>query len=115
MTTATERNLRASVLIPTHNRPTTLRLAVQSVLAQTVRELEVVIIGDGVTDALRVEAHRLQSQDPRVVFLDLPKSNHHGEPYRHDAILAARSEAIFYLCDDDLFLPDHGGDLVELL
>ena len=28
----------------------------------------------------------------------------HGERYRHDAILAADSEAIFYLCDDDHLL-----------
>ena len=29
----------------------------------------------------------------------------HGERYRHDAIEAADSDAIFYLCDDDLLLP----------
>jgi len=105
----------ASILIPTHDRPATLRLAVQSALAQSISQLEVIIIGDGVTDALRQEAFALQSSDQRVVFLDFPKGEHHGESYRHDAILAARSDAIFYLCDDDLFLPDHVSDLLELL
>ena len=32
--------VRASIIIPTHNRPETLRLAVRSVLAQSVAELE---------------------------------------------------------------------------
>ena len=48
-------------------------------------------------------------------FLDLPKGPHHGERYRHDAILAADSDAIFYLCDDDLLLPEHVADLLALL
>jgi hypothetical protein len=106
---------RASVLIPTHDKHTTIGLAVDSVLRQTVRDLEVLLIGDGVTDALRAEIDRLCAADPRVRFLDLPKGPHHGERYRHDAILAAESDAIFYLCDDDLFLPDHVADLLGLL
>ena len=106
---------RASVLIPTHDKHTTIALAVDSVLRQTVPDLEVLVIGDGVTDLLRAEIERLCALDPRVRFLDLPKGPHHGERYRHDAILAAESDAIFYLCDDDLFLPAHVEDLLGLL
>lgn len=108
-------SFRASILIPTHNRPKTLRLAAQSALKQTVRDLEVILIGDGVTDGLRREAQRLVREDSRVVFLDLPKSAHHGEPYRHEAIVNARSDAIFYLCDDDLLMPEHVSELLKLL
>lgn len=114
-TALTERRVRASILIPTHNRQETLRLAVQSALAQTVQDIEVILIGDGVTAELRTAARELQRSDDRVVFLDREKSPHHGEPYRHDAIVNARSDAIFYLCDDDLFLPDHVADLLGML
>lgn len=106
---------RASVLVPTHNRAKTLRLAVASALAQTVSEVEVIIIGDGVTDEVRTTARALAKKDARVVFLDRPKTRYHGEEYRHEAIVAARSNAIFYLCDDDLFLPQHVEDLLALL
>lgn len=106
---------RASVLIPAHDKPTTLPLTVDSVLRQTVRDLEVIVIGDGVTDAVRTVVEGLVHADDRVRFLDLPKGPHHGERYRHDAILQARSDAIFYLCDDDLFLPEHVADLLALL
>ena len=105
----------ASVLIPTHDRPRTLRLAVGSVLAPEESRLEVIIIGDGVTPELRDEARALCSEDARVRFMDRDKGPNHGEVYRHDAILAARSDAIFYLCDDDLVLPGHVGDLLDLL
>ncbi len=106
---------RASVLVPTHDKHTTLPLAVDSVLRQTVSDLEVLIIGDGVTDALRTAIEVLVAADPRVRFLDLPKGPHHGERYRHEAILAAHSDAIFYHCDDDLMLPEHVADLLDLL
>jgi hypothetical protein len=106
---------RASILVPSHNRPNTLALAVGSALAQTIDDLEVIIIGDGVTAEVRAAAQRLASDDPRVVFLDLPKGEHHGEVHRDTAIRAARSDAILYLCDDDLLLPEHVADLLALL
>jgi hypothetical protein len=106
---------RASVLIPIHDKPTTLPLTVDTVLRQSVQDLEVLLIGDGVTDQVRDVVAGLVASDPRVRFLDFPKGPHHGERYRHDAILAAESDAIFYLCDDDLLLPDHVADLLDLL
>ncbi|WP_374457050.1 glycosyltransferase family 2 protein [Nocardioides sp.] len=106
---------RASVLIPIHDKPTTLPLTVDTVLRQTVADLEVLLIGDGVTDDVRAVVAELTDGDERVRFLDFPKGPHHGERYRHDAVQEARSDAIFYLCDDDLLLPDHVADLLSLL
>lgn len=107
--------VRASVIIPVHNKPTTLPLTVDTVLRQSVEALEVLILGDGVTAEVRAVVADLVARDPRVRFLDFPKGPHHGERYRHDAVLAARSDAIFYLCDDDLLLPEHVADLLALL
>ena len=106
---------RASIVIPSHDKTKTLPLTVDTVLRQSVSDLEVIVLGDGVTDAVRVVIEDLVASDPRVRFLDFPKGPHHGEKYRHDAILAAGSDAIFYLCDDDLLLPEHVADLLALL
>ncbi|WP_309620092.1 glycosyltransferase [Salinibacterium sp.] len=103
------------MLVPTHSRPLTLEIAVASALNQTIRDVEVLIIGDGATGALRAKALELCAADPRVRFFDHPKGAHHGEHYRHDAIMAARSDAIFYLCDDDIFMPTHVEQLLGLL
>lgn len=105
----------ASILIPTHNHCLTLPLAVKSALQQTVQNLEVIIIGDGVDAATRSAAQALQAEDARVLFLDLPKERSHGEVYRDLAIQQARSDAIFYLCDDDLLLPNHVANLLQAL
>jgi len=106
---------RASILVPTHNRPGTLPFSVGSALAQTESDLEVIIIGDGVTPEVRRTAQDLVAHDSRVVFLDLPKGENHGEVHRDTAIGSARSDAIFYLCDDDLLMPSHVSDLLGLL
>lgn len=106
---------RASILIPTHDNDWTLPYTVRSVLNQTVPDIEVLLCGDGVTDRARVVVESLVALDDRVVFLDLPKGPNRGEIRRHEAILSARSDAIVYLCDDDLLMPDHVADLLELL
>lgn len=104
-----------SVLIPTHDHASTLALAVGSALRQTVSDIEVLIVGDGVTPEVRAAATALQQSDPRVRFLDLPKGPHHGEVNRHTAIEQSTGDIIAYLCDDDLFMPEHLADLVALL
>lgn len=106
---------RVSVLVPTHDHASTLGRAVASALRQTVQDVEVIIIGDGVTEAVRDVALTLQRDDARVRFLDLPKGDHHGELHRHTAIEQSTGEVIAYLCDDDLLMPEHLADMLALL
>jgi glycosyltransferase involved in cell wall biosynthesis len=106
---------RASIVVPTHSHASTLALAVGSALTQTVSDVEVLIVGDGVSPEVRDAASTLAAADPRVRLFDHPKGANHGEIYRDAAIQDARSDAIFYLCDDDILMRDHVADLLELL
>jgi len=100
--------LVATVVVPTSiDRGAILELAVDSVLRQTVKDLEVFIIGDGVHDVTREAAKKLERSDSRVRFFDNPKHKRRGEPYRHVALQEARGKIVCYLCDRDLYLPDH--------
>lgn len=106
---------RASIVVPTHDTPT-LDLAVASALAQTEPDLEVVIVGDGVAAGTREVAEALSREDERVRFFDLPKGEHHGELHRDRIVREElRSPVAFYLCDDDLLLPEHVATLLGLL
>jgi hypothetical protein len=105
----------ASVIVPVHDHAATLATSVRSALAQNVRDLEVIIVGDGVTPAVRAVAQDLVAEDPRVRFLDFPKGPHHGEVHRHTAIQQSTGDTVFYLCDDDLLLPEHVSDLLDAL
>ena len=50
---------RASVLLPTHGHAATLPHAVRSVQRQGVDDLEILICGDGVTDAVLAASGRM--------------------------------------------------------
>jgi GalNAc5-diNAcBac-PP-undecaprenol beta-1,3-glucosyltransferase len=106
--------LEATVLIPTHDHGPPLLYSARSALAQTVEEIEVFIIGDGVPDVTREIVSDLK-QDERVRFFDHPKGPRHGEIYRHAALQEARGEIVCYLSDDDLWFPEHIACMRRLL
>jgi hypothetical protein len=103
------------VVLPTHEHGDMLRLAVGSVLAQTVEDLELAVIGDGVDERTRAVALELERSDERVRFLDLPKGERHGEAYRHELLAESDAELVLYQADDDIWLPWHAELLRELL
>jgi GalNAc5-diNAcBac-PP-undecaprenol beta-1,3-glucosyltransferase len=105
----------ATVLIPTFNHGPTLRHSVGSALDQTVSDIEIFIVGDGVPDVTREIVADLISHDNRVRFFDNPKGPRTGEIHRHRALAEARGEIVCYLSDDDLWLPDHVETMRELL
>jgi glycosyltransferase involved in cell wall biosynthesis len=99
--------IRATVVIPTHNHGPTLVHAARSALAQTVHDLELFIIGDGVPPVTRQIVNDLQAADRRVRFFDFPKGPRLGEAYRHEVLAQAAAPIVCYLSDDDLWLPNH--------
>jgi GalNAc5-diNAcBac-PP-undecaprenol beta-1,3-glucosyltransferase len=107
--------LRASVLIPTHRHAATLPFAVASVQAQCSDDIEILIVGDGVDDALRAVVAGLQAEDSRIRFFDLPKGPSRGESHRDVVLRQARGRLVYYQCDDDLWLPGHLQDLERAL
>jgi hypothetical protein len=104
----------ASVVVPTTgDRVDLLRHSVGSVLAQTVGDLEVLVIGDGAAAASRTWA---ESVDPRVRWFGFPKDASRGEVNRHRVLTeSARGELVLYLCDRDLWLPDHVAEMQRVL
>ena len=90
-----------TTIIPVFNRAAMLREAVASVLAQTYRPIESVIVDDGSTDDTARVADSLASNDVRVVH----QPNRGVGMAREAGRLAARGEFIQYLDSDDLLLP----------
>ncbi len=106
---------RVTVLVPTHDHAATLPYAVGSVLAQTVEDLDVVIVCDGVGDDTRDAVSDLERADARVQHVEHPKSARHGEPARHAVLQRCGSPFVAYHGDDDLLLPWHLDHLLDAL
>ena len=97
-----ERTPLVSAVIPTRNRPDLVCRAVQSVLTQTVREIECIVVIDGPDAATR---HSLEEiDDPRLRVIALADSVG-GCEARNLGARAARGEWVGLLDDDDEWLP----------
>lgn len=108
--------IAATVVVPTTgDRGPLLPFSIGSVLRQSIRNIEVFIIGDGVSDQTRHAINSIVSDDPRVRFFDHPKHERRGEPHRHEALKSARGKIVCYLCDRDLMLSNHVGHLLGVL
>jgi glycosyltransferase involved in cell wall biosynthesis len=92
-----------SVVIPVYNRADAVADAIRSVLAQSERDFEIVVVDDGSRDdpASVVAA----MGDPRIRFF--AQENQGGGAARNAGIDRARGRFIAFLDSDDVFLPDH--------
>lgn len=92
-----------SVVIPTHNRAPIICDAVRSALAQTYRDVEVVVVDDGSTDnTLEVLEERF-GRDPRVRVISRQQGG--VAAARNSGIAEARGEYLAFLDSDDTWLP----------
>jgi len=92
-----------SVVIPAFNRQVTISYCLDSILAQTYKNLEVIVVDDCSTDSTVsiVRSH----PDPRVRCVVLEK-NSGAQAARNRGILEAKSDWIAFQDSDDEWLPD---------
>ncbi|MFP8410778.1 glycosyltransferase family 2 protein [Serratia marcescens] len=99
---------KVSVIIPTYGRSDLLARAVDSVIGQTYKDVEIVIVDDNPPDsANRIETEsKLQkfAGDPRVVYYKREK-NGGGSAARNSGIEQATGNYITFLDDDDYYHP----------
>jgi hypothetical protein len=92
--------MRFSILIPTFNRAQLLGQAVDSALAQTHSDREIVVIDDGSTDRT---AEVVSSYGQQIRYL---RKDNNGKPAALNlGIRASNGEVIIVLDDDDFFPP----------
>ncbi|WP_343869705.1 glycosyltransferase family 2 protein [Dactylosporangium roseum] len=101
--TPSARDPQVSVVIPTRNRPELVVRAVRSALAQSLRDIEVIVVIDG-PDPATAEALRAVG-DERVRSIELEVSG--GAPAaRNHGVAAAHADWVAFLDDDDEWLPE---------
>ncbi len=93
-----------STIIPVHNRSALLREAVDSVLAQDHRPIEIVIVDDGSSDDTGAVADGLATAHPALIRV-IHQPNGGPGAARQRGLDHSRGEFIQYLDSDDLLLP----------
>jgi glycosyltransferase involved in cell wall biosynthesis len=92
-----------TTIIPVFNRAAMLREAVASVLAQTYRPIEILIVDDGSTDDTPAVADALAAEHPEIRVIH--QDNRGVGLARETGRLAARGELIQHLDSDDILYP----------
>ena len=97
------RTPEVSIILPTWNRLPLLRKAVDSALAQTHRDFELVVVDDGSTDGTRDYLEAIDDSRVRSVWLE-----HRGDltSARSAGLRHVRGEWVAFLDSDDLWLPE---------
>ena len=102
--------VRVSVITPVYNGARTIARAIDSVLAQSFRDFEIIIVDDGSSDGT---AEIIESYGERVTLLR--ESHAQQAAARNLAVKTSRGEYLAFLDADDSWLPDKLARCVEAL
>jgi glycosyltransferase involved in cell wall biosynthesis len=92
-----------SVIVPTYNRADLISETIESILNQTYKNFELIIVDDGSTD--NTEEVIRKFKDSRIKYI---KTDNWGGPARprNIGIKKAKGEYIAFCDDDDIWLPE---------
>jgi glycosyltransferase involved in cell wall biosynthesis len=102
-----------SIIIPTYNRASWVKIAITSILDQGFTSFEILVVDDGSTDTTSEVVRRLASTDNRIVYL--PKVNEERSIARNYGIDRAKGAYVGFLDSDDYVLPNHLRAAFDLL
>ncbi len=98
-----------SIIIPTYKRAQFLKRAITSVLDQTYRNLEIIVVDDNdpESDGRKQTAQVMQTyiSNPKVHYICHP-CNKNGAAARNTGITSCHGEFLCFLDDDDWYLPE---------
>ena len=104
-------NPLVSIIIPTFNRPHFLQLTIESILAQTYSDYEIIVVDDGTpNDANQI----LCQQYDKVFYLKFHNTKSPAKP-RNEGIKLAKGKYIAFVDDDDIWLPNKLKKQVDIL
>ncbi|MBQ2927068.1 MAG: glycosyltransferase family 2 protein [Oscillospiraceae bacterium] len=93
-----------SVILPCYNAEKYLCQCLDSILGQTLRDLEVICVDDGSTDGTEALLRRYAAADGRIRIVN--QSNAGAGAARNTGLKLARGEYLSFLDADDFFEPD---------
>ena len=94
--------IKISVVVPIYNGEAYLRECLDSILSQTLEEIEVLCIDDGSTDSCLQILHQYEENDKRIKIISNTKNSGPGTS-RNKGLEKARGKYVIFLDADDVF------------
>lgn len=92
-------NIKVSVIIPVHNSAQYLTKCIESMLNQTLKEIEIICVDDGSTDESLAIIKNYKKLDSRIKILT--QENKYAGVARNNGMEIAKGEYLFFLDSDD--------------
>ncbi|MDY3917997.1 MAG: glycosyltransferase [Candidatus Limivivens sp.] len=100
----TEEKVKVSIIIPVYNCEAYVSATLESVLSQTLKEIEILCINDGSTDRSKEILEKYKQMDSRIQILE--QENAGQSAARNKGMRVARGEYLYFLDSDDLITED---------
>ena len=97
-------NVKVSVIVPAYNAGDTLEKCINSILAQTLDEIEIIIVNDGSTDGTYEIISEYERKYPDKI-VGIHKENAGVSAARNDGLDAAKGTYIGFVDADDTIEP----------
>jgi hypothetical protein len=104
---------RVSVIIPTYNRADLVIETLDSIAAQTWRDVEIVVVDDGSTDDTQERLDRWQKARPAVSMIIASQANAGPAAARNLGLRHAGGDYVYFIDSDDLIEPGAIATLVS--
>ncbi|MDO5402824.1 MAG: glycosyltransferase family A protein, partial [Eubacteriales bacterium] len=95
---------KISVIVPLYNGEKTIRRCIDSILAQTYSNFEILVINDGSTDKSSEIVSEMMRDDSRIVLVN--KSHEGVSAARNIGLLKTTGELLQFIDADDYIEPD---------
>ena len=96
---STENGIKVSVIVPVYNVEKYIKKCLDSLLGQTLKEIEILAVNDGSTDSSSEILNEYASRDSRIIVLN--KENGGLSDARNYALPHVRGEYIGFIDSDD--------------
>ncbi|MCL2128773.1 MAG: glycosyltransferase [Treponema sp.] len=91
--------IKVSIIVPVYNKEKFLDCCLQSIIKQTLKEIEIIIINDGSNDNSKKIIEKYEGIDNRIYIIN--KTNEGGGIARNEGIKIARGEYLGFVDADD--------------
>lgn len=88
-----------SIIVPVYNVENYIDRCIQSLIKQTYKNIEIILINDGSTDGSAEKCLKWSQRDNRIIFVN--KKNEKQGPSRNLGILISKGNYIMFVDSDD--------------
>ena len=103
---------KVSIIVPVHNTEIYLQTCIDSLTAQTLADIEIILVENCSTDNSLTLCHEIAKSDNRIKVLSIDKAD--LSTARNEGVKVATGDYIGFVDSDDTILPEMFKDMYEL-